>query len=375
MKNITTRVKYEVIELIAEGGMGKVIKAREKGIEGFEKIVAIKKLLPKYSRDRRFVRMFVKEAKIVANLVHENIVQIYQLNKTRREYYIAMEYVDGISLHQMILFHNKTNQRFPVNLAIFIASRVARGLVYAHNRRDSNGEPLDIVHCDICPHNVLINTEGVAKITDFGIARARSISASELDTAFAGKVLFMSPEQAAQKKMDFHSDIYSLGMLLFFTLTGKSGRENGSGELKDIVARAIANEISWEDLPPDLDKDVLSILHKMLAMKPSDRYLNTAELAQALEYHIYKNGYGPTIVTLADYLRAQMPGLFDLNSGNPLLPQTGDYTIVLEEFQDMKPKAKTEVKTEVETEVETEAKLEPVVEESWWRKMVDRWTK
>lgn len=357
MKKIKARVEYEIVETIAEGGMGTVLKAREKGIEGFEKIVAIKKLLPKFSKDRRFVQMFVKEAKMVANLVHENIVQIYQLNKTRREYYIAMEYVDGIPLHQMILFHDKTNQRFPVNLAVFIASRVARGLVYAHNRRDSNGIPLDIVHCDICPHNVLINTEGVAKITDFGIARARS--ASELDMAFAGKVLFMSPEQAAQKKLDFRSDIYSLGMLLFFVLSGKSGRE-GSDSIKEVVANAMANKIRWEYLPQDLDEDLLNILHKMLATEPDERYPNTAELAQDLEYYIYKNGYGPTIVTLADYLRDQMPGLFGLDLGNALLPDTGDYTLVLDEFKDLKPKE--------------EPKPEPA-KKSLLQKTVGRWIK
>lgn len=361
MKKIRNLVEYEVIEMIAEGGMGTVLKARKKGIEGFEKIVAIKKLLPKYSKDHRFVQMFIKEAKMVANLVHENIVQIYQLNKTRHEYYIAMEYVDGISLHQMILFHSKTKQHFPVNLAVFIASRVARGLVYAHNRRDSNGVPLDIVHCDICPHNVLINTEGVAKITDFGIARARSISASELDTAFAGKVLFMSPEQAAQKPMDFRSDIYSLGMLLFFALSGKSGRE-GPDELEKVVANAITNEINWEYLPPGLDEDLLKILRKTLATNPDDRYPNTAELAQDLEYYIYKNGYGPTIVALADYLRQEMPGLFNLDAVNSLLPETGDYTLVMAEFQDTKPK------------IEAKPEAQPA-EKSWLGKMVDRWTK
>jgi len=357
IKKIKSLVEYDIIETIAEGGMGSVLKAREKGIEGFEKIVAIKKLLPKYSKDRRFVSMFVKEAKMVANLVHENIVQIYQLNKSRNEYFIAMEFVDGISLHQMILFHDKIGQRFPVNLAVFIASRVARGLAYAHNRRDSNGVPMDIVHCDICPHNVLINTEGVAKITDFGIARARSITSSELDNVFAGKVLFMSPEQAAQKGIDFRSDIYSLGMLLFFTLCGNSGRET-SGSLHEIAARAIENQIKWEYLPASLDNDLLTLLHRMLSNNPDDRYSNTAELARDLEYYIYKNGYGPTIVTLSDYLREQMPGLFSVSSGNSVLPETGDFTIVMDEFKNLKPEVQREYPPK-----------------SFWQNVVARWKK
>lgn len=313
MKKIKSKIIYDNIEEIASGGMGTVLKARENGIEGFEKLVAIKMLLPNFSRDRRFIEMFIKEAKLVANLVHENIVQIYQLNRTGRDYYFVLEFVKGVSLYQMILFHNRLKMRFPLNLAVFIASRVARGLAYAHSRRDANGVPMHIVHCDICPHNVLINTEGVPKITDFGIARARTAQYNvyEESTVFAGKALFMSPEQALEKEViDFRSDIYSLGMMLMFTICGNPVRPS-QGSFEEIRARAKRNEIMWDMLPDDIDAHLKGILEKMLATNPEDRYDNTSELARDLEYYIYKDGYGPTVVTLSNYMHKELPGMLE----------------------------------------------------------------
>ncbi len=312
IKKIKNKIIYDHIEEIASGGMGTVLKARENGIEGFEKQVAIKMLLPVFSRDRRFIEMFIKEAKLIANLVHENIVQIYQLNRSGRDYYFVMEYVNGVSLFQMILFHNRLKLKFPVKLAVFIASRVARGLAYAHSRRDpATGEPMHIVHCDICPHNVLINTEGVPKITDFGIARARSaqFDVNEETTVFAGKALFMSPEQALEKEdIDFRSDIYSLGMMMMFNICGTPGR-SPDGTFEDIRERAKRNDLLWDSLPDDVDEDLRKIMRKMLATDPEDRYDNTAELARDLEFYIYKDGYGPTVVTLSNYMHKEIPGM------------------------------------------------------------------
>ncbi len=333
IKKIKSKIIYDNIEEIASGGMGTVLKAREKGIEGFEKVVAIKMLLPKFSRDQRFIEMFVKEAKLVANLVHENIVQIYQLNRVGKDYYFVLEFVNGVSLFQMIMFHNRLQMRFPLNLAVFIASRVARGLAYAHSRRDTNGVPMHIVHCDICPHNVLINTEGVPKITDFGIARARSAQYNvyEGSAVFAGKALFMSPEQAQESSsMDFRSDIYSLGMMLMFMICGSAVRSS-QGTFEQIRDRARNNEIMWELLPEDIDGDLRAILKKMLATNPDDRYKSTSELARDLEYYIYKDGYGPTIVTLSSYMHKEIPGMLqDDNIPEPTQQQFDEMTVVMD---------------------------------------------
>ncbi len=299
--------RYEIIHLIAEGGMGAVYKAKKIGVAGFEKIVAIKVMLDTLAANESRVAEFISEAKLVANLIHENIVQIYQLQRGAQGYYFVIEYVDGIALSDFIDFHRTLGRRIPLPLAVFIAARVARGLAYAHSRRDAGGRPLGIVHCDVCTHNVLINTEGVPKITDFGIAR---VAADRREGArISGKLAFMSPEQAALEAVDFRSDIYSLGMVLFLMLTGKPARDL-KASASDLLAQARGNQIAWEQLPEDLPPELSLILRRMLAADPADRYGDTAELARDLEYFIYKDGYGPTIVTLADYMRELMPGRF-----------------------------------------------------------------
>ncbi|QSH41140.1 serine/threonine-protein kinase [Lentisphaerota bacterium ZTH] len=306
-RKITGSVEYEVIETIAEGGMGTVLKALKKGVEGFEKVVAIKTLLNCYSKDKRFVRKFIEEAKLVADLVHENIVQIYQLDHNKDEYYFVLEYVDGISLYNFMEFHKKLKSALPQELCVFITARIARGLAYAHSRCSADGKPLNIVHCDVCPHNILINSEGLPKLTDFGIARA--VNMTEDDTV-SGKLPFMSPEQANKRKVDFRSDIYSLGTVLFYMLTGGYTSRKLDVKLKEILEQARNNYIDWDRLPDDIDEGIIAILKKMMATDPEDRYQDTSRLARELEYHIYKDGYGPTIVTLAKYMRSEMPAVF-----------------------------------------------------------------
>lgn len=311
MKKCLSNTTYTIVDKIAEGGMGAVYKAQQKGIAGFEKTVAIKTLLGKLSKNRKFIDRFILEAKLVANLVHENIVQIYQLDRYRGKYFFVLEFVNGISLHNFADILNKAKIRLPEKLAVFTASRIARGLAYAHTRCDASGEPLSIVHCDVCPQNIMISTEGLPKLTDFGIAKATITG--NIDSV-DGKLPFMSPEQARGEKLDFRSDIFSLGMVLFYMISGKSARQlNASFE--DILKQARENEINWDALPDNIDKELLKIITKMLASSPDERYQDTAELARDLEYHIYKDGYGPTIVTLSEYMRKQMPALFEKASG------------------------------------------------------------
>lgn len=310
LNNIYGCVRYEDIQLIAEGGMGAVYKAKMKGVEGFEKIVAIKTMLDSNSESEDSISDFINEAKLVANLIHENIVQIYQLDKSDFGFYFVLEYVDGLSLFDLIDFNSKIKRLIPVNLAVFIASRIARGLAYAHSRKAPSGKPLNIVHCDICPRNILINTEGVPKITDFGIAR---FATKQQDTKrMSGKLGFMSPEQATFSPIDYRSDIFSLGVVLFQMLTGQKLR-NTKMETKKILASIRNNEIDYSMLPAEVPEDLRAILRKMLQTYPEDRYSDTSILAKELEYFIYKDGYGPTIVTLAKYMHDLMPGKFTKN--------------------------------------------------------------
>jgi serine/threonine protein kinase len=336
MESFTQEVKFNLLKKIAEGGMGSVYKASQLGIEGFEKLVAIKTMHSTLSENDKCVEMFITEAKLVADLVHENIVQIYQFGKRDEEYYLVLEFVDGISLHEFINFHNVISSKIPVELSTFIASRIARGLAYAHSRLDKVGNPRNIVHRDICPRNVLITTEGLPKLTDFGIAKARHTSQ---EVTLSGKPLFMSPEQACKLPADFRSDIYSLGFLFFNMLTGEPTRKYDKG-IPDILRQAKEGYVDWDILPSDLPKEVLNPLIRMLSLEPDDRYQNTTELAKDLEYAIYKDGYGPTIVTLAEYMQKQMPYIYSNKTkvGNPEMENTsllktqtlGDYADITE---------------------------------------------
>ena len=312
-KVIKSCASYEIIKMLASGGMGAVAKAKLKGVEGFEKVVAIKTLLTKYANDEEFVKRFIFEAKLVANLVHENIVQIYQLNKIDNEYFFVLEFVDGISLFDLVEFHKIIDRRLPRELAVFIASRAARALAYAHSRRDAAGNPLNIIHCDICPHNILINNEGVPKLTDFGIARAATVKNSN---TVSGKLAFMSPEQCiSPDKLTAASDIYSLGVVLFYMLSNRYTRDVYADKAH-IIEQIRSNYVNYDALPDDLPDALLAILKRMLATDPADRYENSADLARVLEYYIYKDGYGPTIVSLAEYMREVMPGRFIVGNEN-----------------------------------------------------------
>jgi serine/threonine protein kinase len=308
MKKIIGRSEYEILELIAEGGMGTVFKALKKGAHGFEKVVAIKMLLPCYSKDKRFINRFIDEAKLVANLIHENIVQIYQLDKYMDEYYFVQEYVDGITLHDFLEFHRIARTRLPVKLAVFIAVGVARALAYAHSRYGPDGKPLNIVHCDVCSRNILINTEGVVKLADFGVARAVTVKER---SSYSGKLPFMSPEQMKKQPLDFHSDIYSLGVVLFNMLSGGRSCRNLNASPYEIRQQVQENYIDWDLLPKNLDEELLAILRCMLATDPNKRHPSTAKTMKKLEQYILRRGNVPTIVTLAKYMRHEMPALFE----------------------------------------------------------------
>ncbi|MBO5924374.1 MAG: serine/threonine protein kinase, partial [Lentisphaeria bacterium] len=306
-KVIKSCASYEIIKELASGGMGSVVKAKLKGAEGFEKVVAIKTLLPGFANDVDFVRRFIFEAKLVANLVHENIVQIYQLNKVDDEYFFVLEFVDGISLYDFVEFHRVLDRKLPRNLAVFIASRAARALAYAHSRHDADGKPLNIVHCDICPHNILINKEGVTKLTDFGIAKAATLKNS---STVSGKLAFMSPEQCNDPEhLTKSSDIYSLGVVLFYMLSDHYSRDIRT-DRNSLIEQIRCNYVNYAALPDDLPDELRRILQKMLAADPAERYADCSELARELDYYIYRDGYGPSNVVLSEYMRAIMPGRF-----------------------------------------------------------------
>jgi serine/threonine protein kinase len=226
-------------------------------------------------------------------------------------YYIVMEYVNGISLANFISYHRIMKLRVPEALDVFIVSRIARGLAYAHKRRDKDGNALGIVLRDVCPNNILISTEGLPKLADFGVAKVAK-SALLGDGLIVGKLVYMAPEQAQKKSVDYRADIFSLGAVFFELLTCEPIREVSANTTISHANKIAQESIPWKHLPSSTHKDVAAMLHKMLALDPKDRYQDTDTLAHALEYFIYRDGYGPTIQTLEHYLREHFSFLYAL---------------------------------------------------------------
>ena len=321
-RTIENQCTLRVVRIIASGGMGTVSEAIQLGAGGFEKRVAIKEILPSSANKPGFEEMFIDEAKLVANLVHENIIQIYQLNRCDAGLYIVMELVHGLALSDFILQHNQAPEKkgIPVELAVFIVSRIARGLAYAHSRCDLAGQPLNIVHRDVCPRNIMISTEGLPKLGDFGIANASNMESG--DGGFVGKLSYVAPEQAKGEEVDFRADVFSLGMVLFELLTLQSCRSKWN----DALFKAAFNGlVDWDALPANLDERLVKILKSMLAVEVEQRYQSTDELAHDLEYFIYGTGYGPTVVTLEKYMRNVIPCLYEVNSNSTLISQRSNY--------------------------------------------------
>lgn len=319
---IVNEQRYEIVRPIASGGMGEVCEARQLGAEGFAKTVAIKTIRTRLAQDPEFIRLFIGEAKLVADLVHENIVQVYQLGATEDRYYIVMEYVHGLTVERFLAHHLNRERPIPVELAAFIISRVCRGLDYAHRRCDRSGRELGIVHRDVSPKNVLLNMEGVVKVTDFGIAKARQVMEQD-EQLLMGRMEYMSPEQAQRRTTDRRSDCFSVGVLAWELLTGALPSRLGPAWAGEAGPRSpMADPPSLASVRSDLPADLCEIVDCALQRRPEDRFQTAGEMGYALEYHLYHEGYGPTNVTLGDYLKEHFP---DLAEGVPEpLPERRD---------------------------------------------------
>ena len=305
---INDRFELRPVSVIARGGMGVVYEAEMIGCEGFSKRVAVKTLRRKWTENRKFVDLLVAEAKLVSSLVHENIVQMHLLGELpdgRR--YVVMEYVQGMSLMQMMIHLWRQMKLLPEPLAVHVVSRIARGLGYAHEFRDRMGANQQIVHRDVCPSNILLTTEGLAKLIDFGVAKAASMSIIG-DQWQTGKLAYMSPEQAQRKPVDARSDIYGLGAVLYELVAGRPMRDFDVAASPEEIA---SQPVPWSFLEDQAGKDLVEILRKMLDPDPLRRYSGANEVAHLLEEYIYRDGYGPTIQTVEAYMREHFPNLYE----------------------------------------------------------------
>jgi serine/threonine protein kinase len=276
---------YRLISQLAVGGMAEIYRAKAAGVGGFEKLVALKVIHPNYSDDSEFVQMLVDEAKLAVHLQHANIVQTFDLGRVNGDggdqYYIAMELIEGIDLYKLLRRSSEKDLEFPFEVAAFIAEEAAQGLDYAHRKRDERGRPLEIVHRDISPQNILVSFDGEVKIVDFGIAKAARRAKQTAAGVIKGKYYYMSPEQAWGDPIDARTDIFSTGILLYEMLVGQMlYLEEDMDVLLDKVRKAAIPKPSTKrkDVPAQLE----SIVMKALAKRPQERFQTAGELATAL---------------------------------------------------------------------------------------------
>jgi serine/threonine protein kinase len=272
--------EYYLTKRIAYGGMAELFRARRRaGVEGFEKTLAIKRILPHLSSDRDFITMFIDEAKIAAQLTHENIVQIFDFGKFEESYYLAMEYVWGKSL-QAVQAKGK-DQGLPTNLALYVISRASMGLDYAHRKKGVSDEELSIIHRDISPQNILVSYEGEVKLVDFGIAKAAVQSSETKSGILKGKIPFMSPEQVTGGSVDHRSDIFSLGIVLYQSLTGQKLFQ-GASEFEVIEKVKLCQIPAPSERVASIPKKVNTLVLKALERDPEKRYQTAEEFYNGL---------------------------------------------------------------------------------------------
>jgi serine/threonine protein kinase len=294
--------KYVLLNRIAVGGMAEIFLARQEGLEGFEKTICIKRIRPHLSSQPNFVRMFLNEAKLAAQLNHPNIVQIYDLGRINESYFIAMEYISGRDMSRIIPKGEKKEIPFPTIYALKIASNCLEGLYYAHTKTDAYGNPLNIVHRDITPENVLVGFNGTVKIVDFGIAKASTQLEQTRAGEIKGKLSYMSPEQAMGQQLDARSDIFALGAVLYEWITGYKlfTGENEMAILKSIIDGKIYPPSYFkEDVPEAVEK----ILMKALAKDREDRYQSAWEMQFDVDTFVAASQFTPSNIHLANFLK------------------------------------------------------------------------
>jgi TonB family protein len=294
--------QYTLLERIAVGGMAEVWKARMRGVEGFQKTVAIKRILPHMTDNSEFVDMFIDEAKLAAQLTHPNIVHIYDLGRMGRDYYIAMEYVEGKDLRSLLNAGRRRGSPLPLGLGLLIAARVASALDYAHRKRDFEDRELGLVHRDISPQNVLLTYEGDVKLCDFGIVKAVAKASHTQMGALKGKLQYMSPEQAWGRPVDPRSDLFSLGSVLFEMITGER-LFPGDSEMSVLEAVRQGQTRTPRQVNPALPREVDEIVARAIAIDPNDRFQSAGEMKQRLESALAALTPTPGPTDLAAYLR------------------------------------------------------------------------
>ncbi len=294
--------RYELLAELATGGMAEIHLARQTGIAGFERLVVIKKLLPHLKKEKKFLEMFLDEARIVAQMSHPNIVQIYELGEEQSEYYIAMEYLEGESLGYLVRKALASMLRLPPSLAVNIAVQVCHGLEYAHTLLDNDGNALKVVHRDVSPQNIIVLFSGGVKLLDFGVAKAASKLHKTKVGTLKGKFAYMSPEQCLGQPVDNRSDLFSLGIVLWEVLSYRRlfKREQEAATINAIINTQVRPPSQTnKKIPPYLDAVVLKALEK----DPNKRFQSAEDMGSALNDALRKMGKPAGVREMSQFMK------------------------------------------------------------------------
>jgi serine/threonine protein kinase len=320
---------YRLIERLAHGGMAEVFLARQQGPQGFDRRVAIKRILPHLADSPDFLRMFLEEARLAASLTHANVVHIYELGKVGEHYFLAMEYIDGV--HAGSLIERGAREPLPVSLVARIGADACAGLNYVHNAVDSSGRPLHLVHRDISPPNLMISYDGVVKLMDFGIAKAVGQVEQTRPGIVKGKFAYMSPEQTTGETLDGRSDVFSLSLVMWELLAGRVALPR-TDPVEAMTMIRDGKLPPLEQARPDVPPALAAVLEQGLEVDREHRP-SAADLGAALEGFIKSSPELGTAMQLSEWVRRRFPRR--AAPGEPLPPRGADAEP--EEFTDVAP--------------------------------------
>ncbi|HEY3352341.1 MAG TPA: protein kinase, partial [Polyangia bacterium] len=293
--------KYEIVRQIATGGMAEIFLARATGIEGFEKLVVIKRILPHLAEQPEIVRMFLDEVRIAATLHHTNVVQVFDVGSVDGDYFFAMEYLHGEDVSGLMRALAAAARPLPLEHALTIIMNACAGLHYAHEKRGFDGRPLGIVHRDVSPQNVFVTYDGGVKVVDFGIAKAATRQAATQYGTLKGKIRYMSPEQARSEPLDRRADVFAVGILLWELTTGQRlfHAKSEFEILKMIVEQdAPPPSRAVPGYPPELD----AIVARSLRRRPEERYQTAEELQADLDDFVREQRLPASTLTLSRFM-------------------------------------------------------------------------
>jgi len=302
--------RYELLCPLAQGGMASVWVARQLGKHGFTKLIALKTILPQFSSDHRFRRMFLDEAHIAAGIEHPNVAQILDLGEQHDVLYIAMEWVDGEALSKLFRAVEKKNLAMPAAIVLRIIADACGGLHAAHELRGKDGELLNVVHRDVSPQNILVSAKGVAKIIDFGVAKARDRVAEDTNAGvLKGKIQYMAPEQAVGKAIDRRADVWAMGAILYHLLSGKAPFD-APNQLA--VLHRLSSGKPPLPLPQSIPRPINEVVRAALTHDASKRIATAHDLQNAIEEAMQKAGLRATTSDVASYAREHLADRYEV---------------------------------------------------------------